>query len=52
MIPSLSAPELQQIPKSFDGPDRVFEIKFDGFRSLAKVGGSECVPPSPPLCRR
>ena len=42
MIPPLSALELQQIERPFDDPDWVFEIKFDGFRSLAKIEAGEC----------
>jgi hypothetical protein len=30
---------LVRIPKPFDHPDRVFEIKHDGFRALAIIEG-------------
>jgi len=42
VIPPLSALELQQIERPFDDPAWVFEIKFDGFRSLAKIEGGVC----------
>ena len=42
MIPSLSALELQQIPKPLDDPDWIFEIKFDGFRALACIERGQC----------
>src|SRR5262245_17213499 len=42
MIPRISALELQQIPKPFDHPDWVFEIKYDGFRALARIENGVC----------
>jgi bifunctional non-homologous end joining protein LigD len=42
MIPRLSALELQQIPRPFDDPDWLFEIKYDGFRSLAQIENGVC----------
>jgi bifunctional non-homologous end joining protein LigD len=42
VIPQLSALELQQIDRPFDHADWVFEIKFDGFRSLARIDAGEC----------
>src|SRR5262245_56783073 len=42
MIPRLSALELQQIPTPFDHPDWVFEIKYDGFRALARIESGVC----------
>jgi bifunctional non-homologous end joining protein LigD len=42
MIPQLSALELQQIPRPFDDPDWLFEIKYDGFRSLAQIEHGVC----------
>src|SRR5262245_21649462 len=41
-IPRLSALELQQIPKPFDHAEWVFEIKYDGFRSLAQIENGVC----------
>jgi bifunctional non-homologous end joining protein LigD len=42
VTPSISALELQQIDVPFDHPDWIFEIKFDGFRSLAYVENGKC----------
>jgi bifunctional non-homologous end joining protein LigD len=42
MTPSISALELQQIDTPFDHPDWIFEIKFDGFRSLAYIENGKC----------
>jgi hypothetical protein len=42
MTPSISALELQQIDTPFDHPDWIFEIKFDGFRSLAAIANGRC----------
>jgi bifunctional non-homologous end joining protein LigD len=42
MIPRLSALDLQQIPRPFDDPDWLFEIKYDGFRSLAQIEHGVC----------
>ena len=32
---------LLRIPQSFDHPDWLYEVKFDGFRALALVNGHE-----------
>jgi bifunctional non-homologous end joining protein LigD len=42
MTPSISALELQQIDTPFDHPDWIFEIKFEGFRSLAAIENGKC----------
>jgi bifunctional non-homologous end joining protein LigD len=42
IIPTISALELQQINRPFDGPDWIFEIKYDGFRSLARIESGVC----------
>ena len=42
MTPSISPLELQQIDTPFDHPDWIFEIKFDGFRSLAAIENGTC----------
>jgi bifunctional non-homologous end joining protein LigD len=33
---------LLRIPEPFDHPDWLYEVKFDGFRSLAQVNGHHC----------
>jgi bifunctional non-homologous end joining protein LigD len=33
---------LLRIPEPFDHPDFLYEVKFDGFRSLAHVTGHHC----------
>ena len=33
---------LLRIPKPFDHPDWLYEVKFDGFRALAHVTGHHC----------
>src|SRR5262245_55255073 len=42
MIARFSALELQQIQKPFDHAEWVFEIKYDGFRSLAQIEKGVC----------
>ena len=42
MIPPISALELQQIDHAFDDPGWIFELKYDGFRSLAKIEAGVC----------
>ena len=45
MLPRMQPAVLVQQPDPFDHPDWIFEVKFDGFRSLAYVqdGGCELV---------
>jgi len=52
MTPSISALELQQIDAPFDHPDWIFEIKFDGFRSLAAIENGEDLSDLPLLERK
>jgi ATP-dependent DNA ligase len=33
---------LLRIPEPFDDPDFLYEVKFDGFRSLAHMNGHHC----------
>jgi ATP-dependent DNA ligase len=42
MIPTVSALELQEIRSAFDDPEWLYEIKHDGFRSLAYIEDGEC----------
>jgi len=41
---------LIRIAEAFDHPDRVFELKHDGFRALAHVEGHRCTLVSPRSC--
>ena len=40
--PKIDALELQEIQSAFDDPEWLFEIKHDGFRSLAYIDGGKC----------
>ena len=42
MLPRMQPAVLAQQPAPFDDPDWIFEVKFDGFRSLAYVEDSRC----------
>jgi bifunctional non-homologous end joining protein LigD len=33
---------LLRIPRAFDHPDFIYELKLDGFRALAVVEGGQC----------
>jgi bifunctional non-homologous end joining protein LigD len=33
---------LVRIPEPFNDPDRIFELKLDGFRSIARIDGHHC----------
>ena len=41
-LPTFKPMELQQQKQSFDHPDWMFEIKYDGFRALAYVEDGQC----------
>jgi bifunctional non-homologous end joining protein LigD len=40
--PALRPMRLLRIPKPFDHPDWLYEVKFDGFRALAHIDGHHC----------
>ena len=40
--PRVRPVQLIQLPEPFDDPNSIFEVKFDGFRSLAYVEKGEC----------
>ena len=40
--PSRRAAALLRIPRPFDRPDFLYEIKYDGFRALAYINGHHC----------
>src|SRR5688572_18707935 len=42
MLPRIEPLRLQRKPRAFNDPDWLFEIKFDGFRSLAYIKDGEC----------
>ena len=42
MLPRMQPAVLVQQPAPFDDPDWIFEVKFDGFRSLAYVQDGRC----------
>ncbi|NJK96490.1 MAG: hypothetical protein HC905_17660 [Bacteroidales bacterium] len=33
----------QQVPKPFDNPDWIYEIKWDGYRAIAEVNNGKAV---------
>ena len=39
MLPKMTPMRLDQQAKPFDHPEWLFEVKFDGFRSLAYIEG-------------
>src|SRR5215831_12566450 len=41
-LPRLRPMRLAQRPQPFDHPDWIFELKYDGFRSLAYIEDGEC----------
>ena len=43
MLPKLRPMRLAQKPQPFDHPDWIFELKYDGFRAIVFVDGSDVV---------
>ncbi len=41
-LPKLAPMDLIQVSATFDDPDFLYEVKFDGFRALAYVEGGHC----------
>jgi bifunctional non-homologous end joining protein LigD len=41
-LPVMEAMKLSRIPAQFDNPNFVFELKYDGFRSLAYIAEGHC----------
>ena len=41
-LPNLSPVRLSRRPKAFDSDDYLFELKIDGYRSLAYLEAGEC----------
>jgi ATP-dependent DNA ligase len=41
-LPQVSSLKLARLREPFDHPDWVFELKHDGFRSIAYVDGDGC----------
>jgi bifunctional non-homologous end joining protein LigD len=41
-LPDIEPLELQEIRSALDDPEWLYEIKFDGFRSLAYIEGKTC----------
>jgi len=41
-LPVIEAMKLSRIAAPFDNPDFVFELKYDGFRSLAYIADGRC----------
>ena len=42
MLPSIKPMRLERVPKPFDNPDYIFELKHDGFRAIAYIENGEC----------
>ena len=42
MLPVVTPAAVLRIPQSFDHPDFLYEIKYDGFRALAYIDGHDC----------
>ena len=42
MLPLVTPATLLRIPRPFDHPDCIYEVKYDGFRSLAYIEGHHC----------
>jgi bifunctional non-homologous end joining protein LigD len=42
VLPRIQPMRLTRIPKPFDDPDYIFELKHDGFRAIAYIEDGEC----------
>src|SRR5262245_50682515 len=42
MLADVTPKALLRIPKPFDHPDFIYEVKYDGFRALAYIHGHHC----------